>query len=64
MKKPSKISESNRAPYTWLKQCKDSDFDGHSAFASLTPSQRLEWLSQAGDLIRTLKGRAHPSTLS
>jgi len=62
--KASTLRENMPTEYHWLKDCQESDFDGHSEFASLTPSQRLEWLSQAGDLIRALKDRAHPATPS
>ena len=50
------------ARYEWLERCRDSDFDGHGNFASLTPSQRLEWLVRAGDLVRSLSGRARSTT--
>lgn len=59
MKKSSRESTDSDIRYPWLKACRESDFDGHSAFASLTPDQRLDWLSQAGELVRALKGRAH-----
>lgn len=61
MKNPKKVLESNPGKFEWLDKCKPSDFDGHTSFASLTPSQKLEWLEQAGNVIREMKGRACPS---
>jgi len=59
MKKSSRVREHSETSYKWLEECKETDFDGHSAFSTFTPSQRLEWLAQAGDMVRALKGHSH-----
>ncbi len=41
-----------------LKQSTPSDFDGHTDFYRLTPSQRLDWLAQAAAFVHEFKGAA------
>lgn len=38
------------------------DFDGHTAFAQMTPEQRLRWLDEVREFIITYRGAAaqHP----
>lgn len=38
-----------------LKRAKPSDFDGHTEFNSLTPEQRLLWLSSSQQFISEVK---------
>ncbi|MEI6562119.1 MAG: hypothetical protein WCO68_08565 [Verrucomicrobiota bacterium] len=42
----------------WWDKVGPEDFDGHSAFQSLTPEQKLLWLSQIQRFIATAKGKA------
>lgn len=60
MTDPKKVSESQPRKFEWLEKCKPSDFDGHTSFDALNPSQKLDWLEQAGNVIHDLKGKAHP----
>ncbi len=41
-----------------LKQTSPEDFDGHTAFAQMTPDQRLTWLEEANAAYLELHGRA------
>ncbi|MBC8206534.1 MAG: hypothetical protein ISR85_07220 [Kiritimatiellales bacterium] len=43
-----------------LKQTTPEDFDGHTAFARMTPDQRLTWLEEANAAYLELYGRAVP----
>ncbi len=43
-----------------LKQASPEDFDGHTAFARMTPDQRLTWLEEANAAYFELHGRAVP----
>jgi hypothetical protein len=43
-----------------LKQTSPEDFDGHTAFAQMTPDQRLTWLEEANAAYFELHGRAVP----
>jgi hypothetical protein len=43
-----------------LKQTSPEDFDGHTAFAQMTPDQRLTWLEEANVAYIELHGRAAP----
>lgn len=43
-----------------LKQTSTEDFDGHTAFAQMTPDERLTWLEQANQAYLELHGRAAP----
>jgi hypothetical protein len=43
-----------------LKQTSPEDFDGHAAFAQMTPDQRLTWLEEANAAYLELHGRAAP----
>lgn len=43
-----------------LKQTSPEDFDGHTAFARMTPDQRLTWLEEANAAYLELHGRAAP----
>ena len=36
----------------------DTDFDGHSAFADLTPAERLDWLDEIARFVVEFKGLA------
>ena len=36
----------------------DTDFDGHSAFADLTPAERLDWLDEVACFVVEFKGFA------
>lgn len=47
---PSVIAESSQA-----------DYDGHTEFARMTPSQRLAWLDQAVLFIHRSKAKGNPS---
>jgi len=41
-----------------LAACRVEDFDGHTAFATLSPEQRLDWADRAARLFIELHGRA------
>lgn len=41
-----------------LAACRVEDFDGHTAFAELSPEQRLDWADRAARLFIELHGRA------
>jgi len=41
-----------------LKQTTPEDFDGHTAFAGMTPDQRLTWLEEANAAYLELHGLA------
>lgn len=43
-----------------LKRTVPEDFDGHAAFAQMTPDQRLTWLEEANAAYLELHGRAAP----
>ncbi len=43
-----------------LKQASPEDFDGHTAFARMTPDQRLTWLEESNAAYLELHGRAAP----
>lgn len=43
-----------------LKQAAPEDFDGHTAFATMTPDQRLSWLEEANAAYLELHGLAAP----
>lgn len=45
-----------------LARCSPSDFDGHSAFPSLTPEQRLDALGEMIAFIVEFKGKARQQT--
>ncbi len=45
-----------------LKRCTPADFDGHTDFDRLTPSQRLDWLAQAAAFVHEFKGSAQRKT--
>jgi hypothetical protein len=60
MKKPShnkqKESNENAIDFESLKrQLDETDFDGHTAFNSMTFTQKLEWLSEAAESVYILK---------
>jgi hypothetical protein len=49
------VREDGSSPREVLAECSESDFDGHSAFAALSPRERLAWLERAGALLRAMK---------
>ena len=42
----------------WLARCQSADFDGHSPFDRLSPTERLQWLGLAAQAVRELKALA------
>jgi hypothetical protein len=44
-----------------LDRCTPADFDGHTAFLSFTPEQRLDALGQMIAMVVESKGKAAPS---
>ncbi len=60
MKKPShnKHKESNENAINFeslRRQLDETDFDGHTAFNSMTFTQKLEWLSEAAESVYILR---------
>ena len=59
MTSPAESSETVRQTVLGdLATCRVEDFDGHTAFATLSPEQRLEWADRAARLFIELHGRA------
>ncbi|MEM4248148.1 MAG: hypothetical protein QXH80_02690 [Candidatus Nanoarchaeia archaeon] len=48
-------SEDKNKFYEALKKSQPEDFDGHTIFSKLTPSQRLDWLQTAIQTYAELK---------
>ena len=54
------------APSCWqtaLAACRPEDFDGHPAFARLTPGERLDWLDEAAQFLLELRSAAGAAPL-
>lgn len=56
--KTIKHRQAKRRPRHGLAAASPHDFDGHTAFAQMTPEQRLHWLDEAREFILAYRGAA------
>jgi len=54
MKRPP----AKRTAHRGLADTSPADFDGHTAFAQMTPEQRLRWLDEAREFVIAYRGAA------